>query len=301
MLMMKRSTYTDINCNQRSKCLLKHAHSPRKKSRRLKTIFLLAAAVFFMAPSAALAVSGTDVVDTAMEYLGYPYAYQSAGPETFDCGGFVWFAFNQAGVDFQLRIESADLAAANTAIYSIDELQPGDILFFGYSADSIYHWGLYAGDGQVIHSYNESTGVVLTPIESVSPPFCYACRLDTLALSASELVNYAYEYTADPNHIPDEIIQIINSRLLPLSFGIDYAMTASELAAISASGSEIPAGLQLETILLPDMKYDLGELAERIAAILSDPDQASRRSSYIALIIDYLPTLNPASAPSTAQ
>ena len=302
--MMNQFTYTDINCTKRSKSQLNDNSKCHKKTCRLKTILLLAAALFFTVPTAAMAVSGEEVIDTAMDYLGYPYGYQCAGPDAFDCGGFVWYAFYQAGVDFELRIGSAELTADNTAIYDIDELLPGDILFFGYSADSIYHWGIYAGDGEVIHSYNESTGVVLTPIEEVIPSFCYACRLDDLSASASDIPYFAYQGTIDPNDIPAEILQAIDYQILPLTFGVDLSVgfTEQEVTELlsslftnifTANTNEqlIKSGLLLNDLQLK-AKYDPMELAERIIAIAENPDEEARQAEYTSLIIDSLPLIN---------
>ncbi|NLF80815.1 MAG: C40 family peptidase, partial [Clostridia bacterium] len=148
--------------------------------RAIAGALLLSMALLFTAAPTALAVTGDDIVATAEQYLGYPYGYQCAGPNAFDCGGFVWYVYHQSGVDFQLRISSMNLSMDNIAVLDADELAPGDILFFGSSPFNIYHWGLYAGDGLVIHSYNEGTGVVYTPIDEVWPRFCYGCRLDSL-------------------------------------------------------------------------------------------------------------------------
>jgi len=143
-------------------------------------ILLLVTALFFTTAPAALAATGEDIVATAEQYLGYPYGYQCAGPNAFDCGGFVWYVYHQTGVDFTLRINSMDLSMNNIAVLNAEELAPGDILFFGSSPFNIYHWGIYAGDGLVIHSYNEGTGVVYTPLDEVWPRFCYGCRLNAL-------------------------------------------------------------------------------------------------------------------------
>ena len=302
--MMNLFTYTDKRCTKRSKSLLNDNSKCHKKTCRLKTILLLAAALFFTVPTVALAVNGEDVIDTAMDYLGYPYGYQCSGPDAFDCGGFVWYAFNQAGIDFELRIDSSELAADNTAIYDIDELMPGDILFFGYSADSIYHWGIYAGEGEVIHSYNESTGVVLTPIESVLPSFCYACRLDALDPASANIPYFAYQQPIDPDEIPAEILQAIDFQILPLTFGVNYNQGFSEqevtkllsnLVAniFTAQNSEqlLKSGLLINDFQLK-AKYDPIVLAERIISITENPDEEARRSEYISLIIYSLPLIN---------
>jgi cell wall-associated NlpC family hydrolase len=43
---------------------------------------------------------------------------------------------------------------------SRSQLQPGDLVFFGYSAASIHHVGIYAGGGSMIHAPH--TGAVVS-------------------------------------------------------------------------------------------------------------------------------------------
>ena len=90
---MSFSTYRENKLLNRTESLLKDHTAHRKRPCRLKMIILLAAVLFFITPASALAASGEDIVDTAYEYLGYPYAYQCAGPDAFDCSGFVWYVF----------------------------------------------------------------------------------------------------------------------------------------------------------------------------------------------------------------
>lgn len=155
----------------------KHHNTPC----RLLISLIAAVTVLLCAAAPALAVTGEDIVDVAEQYIGYPYRYQAAGPDAFDCGGFVWYVCHEAGADFVLRSESLTLAAQNTPIYDKDELEPGDILFFGSSPESIDHWAIYAGDGMVIHAYNSTVGVVTTALDDVRPVFCYGCRLNSVS------------------------------------------------------------------------------------------------------------------------
>jgi cell wall-associated NlpC family hydrolase len=85
------------------------------------------------------------VVGIAMQYLGVPYVWAGASPSGFDCSGFVMFVYAQVGVSLP------HLAAAQfnygTPV-SIDQLEPGDLVFF----DGLGHVGIYIGGGQFIHS-----------------------------------------------------------------------------------------------------------------------------------------------------
>lgn len=103
------------------------------------------------------------VVDTAMNYLGSPYAYGGSGPKSFDCSGFVKYVYAAA-----CGIETTRSAAS---IYSTDgvsvdrsALQPGDVLCFSNGGQGVGHVGIYIGNGQFIHACNSSTGVIVSEL-----------------------------------------------------------------------------------------------------------------------------------------
>lgn len=105
------------------------------------------------------------IVDTAMQYLGYNYVSGGSSPSTgFDCSGFTKYVFGQCG--YSLNRTASDQAQNGISV-SKDQLQPGDLLLFGYfGSQSIGHTGIYIGNGQFIHSANSNRGVVIDTIES---------------------------------------------------------------------------------------------------------------------------------------
>lgn len=92
--------------------------------------------------------------EEAEKYLGMPYVWGGASPETsFDCSGFVSYVFTNSGVYNMGRLTAQ-------GIYDIcapvdpSEAKAGDIIFFTgtYNAGvPVTHVGIYAGDGQMIH------------------------------------------------------------------------------------------------------------------------------------------------------
>ena len=58
--------------------------------------------------------------------------------------------------------------AANGKEIPISDVQPGDLLFYG-SGSYINHVALYIGGGQVIHSSNERTGILIAPANYRTP------------------------------------------------------------------------------------------------------------------------------------
>ncbi len=43
---------------------------------------------------------------------------------------------------------------------SFNNMKPGDLMFFGKSAGSIYHVAMYVGNGRMVHASNPSRGIV---------------------------------------------------------------------------------------------------------------------------------------------
>jgi cell wall-associated NlpC family hydrolase len=109
----------------------------------------LALAAFVQAQLDAARVA--PVLDRAPTGLGRPYARGAAGPGSFDCSGFTRWAWEAAGVELP---HYSGAQWAQTDHIAVDDLAPGDIVFFwgpGERGDP-GHVGLYVGDGQMIHA-----------------------------------------------------------------------------------------------------------------------------------------------------
>lgn len=93
----------------------------------------------------------SDVVVTAMGYLGKPYSWgESSLAGGFDCSGFV-LSLYQRSIGHQLPRRAVDQAQATTKI-SKAELKPGDLVFFNTLRRPYSHVGIYIGEGRFIHS-----------------------------------------------------------------------------------------------------------------------------------------------------
>jgi cell wall-associated NlpC family hydrolase len=118
-----------------------------------------------LAPPPADASKGAQVVAIALQYLGVPYKWGGASPETgFDCSGLTMYVFAQVGVSLP------HFAAAQYRLgYAVpkDQLEPGDLVFFR----ALGHMGMYIGGGNFIHA--PRTGDVVK-ISSLSEPYYVA-------------------------------------------------------------------------------------------------------------------------------
>ncbi|MFF9914813.1 NlpC/P60 family protein [Streptomyces sp. NPDC013457] len=132
-------------------------------------------------------------IGAASRMIGQPYSWgggNTTGPTTgsccspngrsgasirgFDCSGLVVYAFAKAGIS--LPRTAATQYAASQHINPAD-LQPGDLVFYGSSAASIHHVGIYIGHGQMINAPRPGTDVRIDPIKAL--PDLYAIARPT--------------------------------------------------------------------------------------------------------------------------
>ena len=99
-----------------------------------------------------------------------PYIWGSEGPNSFDCSGLVYAAFKSAGLGWPNwdRLNSA-LYAGYTEHVSLNELVPGDLLFYSYKGtiSSIHHITIYAGNGMMWEANSKDKGLLYSNIYSV--------------------------------------------------------------------------------------------------------------------------------------
>ncbi|MBD8870885.1 C40 family peptidase [Nocardioides donggukensis] len=119
-------------------------------------------------------VSGAQrAIAFAKQQLGEPYRWGAAGPGAWDCSGLTMRAWQQGGKS--LPHYSVGQYSAGTAIGS-SQLRAGDLVFWGSSSSpsSIYHVGLYIGNGQMIHAPRTGRPVVQESIYYWIPPNFFA-------------------------------------------------------------------------------------------------------------------------------
>jgi cell wall-associated NlpC family hydrolase len=100
----------------------------------------------------------------AKSKLGDSYQPAQAGPDHFDCSGFVYYVFKQNGIAIP---RSSRPQSESGKKLSREELRPGDILFFDtHHRGHVNHSGIYLGDGRFIHSSSgKAYGVTISELD----------------------------------------------------------------------------------------------------------------------------------------
>ncbi|WP_112133830.1 C40 family peptidase [Glycomyces dulcitolivorans] len=98
------------------------------------------------------------VVKFALNQLGDPYVWGSAGPNSWDCSGLIMGAYAELGIDLP---HNAAAQYGQTASISKDELKPGDLVFY----NGLAHVGMYIGNGYIVHAPNSSTVVKVVALD----------------------------------------------------------------------------------------------------------------------------------------
>lgn len=88
---------------------------------------------------------------------GLPYRYGSTGPNSYDCSGFVWKVFQEAGINFT-RESARSLWAESEPVYGDDRFKFGTLVFF----NSLGHIGIVA-DETGFYQASSSKGITWSP------------------------------------------------------------------------------------------------------------------------------------------
>ena len=100
-----------------------------------------------------------------------PYVWGAQGPNSFDCSGLVYTAYVSAGLGYPEwgRLNAA-LYSVSTKHVTLNELVPGDLLFYSFNGtiSSIHHITIYAGNGMMWEANSKSKGLLFSNMYSIN-------------------------------------------------------------------------------------------------------------------------------------
>jgi SH3-like domain-containing protein len=109
-----------------------------------------------------------SLLSVARLMMGFPYLWGGTSVKGVDCSGFVKLAFYAQGIILARDASQQARFGEPVDFTNRNNLQPGDLLFFGRSAQRITHVGIYLGNGDFIHS---SGSVHISSIDPSDPKF----------------------------------------------------------------------------------------------------------------------------------
>jgi len=93
------------------------------------------------------------------KFLGLPYTWGGTSSFGYDCSGFTQMLERRRGV-MMPRDAGPQAEWSGVKPVTRQELQPGDLLYFGSSEKKITHTGVYLGGGQFINATTHETPMV---------------------------------------------------------------------------------------------------------------------------------------------
>lgn len=99
-------------------------------------------------------ITKDDLVALSQKFLGVPYTWGGRSSFGYDCSGFVQMLYKHIGVHLP-RDSAQQIKDKRMKLISIEEINPGDLLFFGPSAKEIKHVGMYIANGKFIHALSQ--------------------------------------------------------------------------------------------------------------------------------------------------
>jgi SH3-like domain-containing protein len=93
-----------------------------------------------------------SLLQIAMQMMGAPYLWGGASSKAVDCSGYVKLVYYAQGIILARDASQQARYGESIDFNNINNLQPGDLLFFGSSAQRISHVGIYLEEGNFIHS-----------------------------------------------------------------------------------------------------------------------------------------------------
>jgi len=92
-----------------------------------------------------------ELVSFSKLFLGLPYTWGGRSSFGFDCSGFIQMIYRRLGISLPRDAREQILDSRGRRV-SFDQLEPGDLIFWGKSEREIKHVGMSVGGEEFIHT-----------------------------------------------------------------------------------------------------------------------------------------------------
>lgn len=103
---------------------------------------------------------GTQIASYAKQFVGNPYVHGGTSlTKGADCSGFTQSVFKHFGI--KLPRTASSQAKVGKKV-SFNNLEPGDLVFYGTGGSKITHVAIYIGNGKIVHAQTPRLGIGIT-------------------------------------------------------------------------------------------------------------------------------------------
>jgi cell wall-associated NlpC family hydrolase len=100
-------------------------------------------------------VSRDQLTATGLRFLGIPYLWGGSTPKGFDCSGLVQRIYRLQGLILPRDSDMQAHFGQEKKVDSLEDLAPGDLLFFGRAAQRITHVAMALPDRLFLHAHGQ--------------------------------------------------------------------------------------------------------------------------------------------------
>lgn len=112
-----------------------------------------------------------EIADYAVQFVGNPYVWGGTSlTKGADCSGFVQAIYKQFGYTIpRVSKDQAKSAGYTDVKPTLEQLLPGDLIFYTNSSGIVDHVAMYIGDGKVVHAANRKAGIIISSYNHRTP------------------------------------------------------------------------------------------------------------------------------------
>lgn len=112
-----------------------------------------------------------EVASYAIKFVGNPYVWGGTSlTNGADCSGFVQSIYKQFGYTIpRVAKDQAKSAGYCTIKPTLENLLPGDLIFYVDSKGVVDHVAMYIGNGKIVHAANKKKGIVIASYNMRTP------------------------------------------------------------------------------------------------------------------------------------